>query len=111
MLMVWSQYSDSVSSEAGYVAAAKSRAEEARRQKDEAEQRGESLEDFTPVYKSSILLSDGAKQQVESSNASQNSSSGGVKEAVRSENSDIMFVDGEDDDGSLLVFWRTQWIE
>jgi len=56
------------------------------------------------VYKSSILLSDGAKQQVESSNASQNSSSGGVKEAVRSENSDIMFVDGEDDDGSLLVF-------
>lgn len=99
--------SGSISSEGGYVAAAKKRAEEARKKLVEDEEKGFSSggSSATPEYKSSILLSDGAQKQVDSNEPAELEQTGGVKEAAKSDNNaDILFVDGDDDDGSLLVF-------
>ena len=100
-----------ISSEDGYVAAATKRAQEARN-KLSASDEGNGGSDAGTVqaqaseYKSSVLLSPGAKAEVEASASKETSGDApGIKEASRSqENSDILFVDGDDDDGSLLVF-------
>lgn len=92
---------ESITSETGYVEAARKRAEQYKKQKAEAEDRGENMEDFEPEpYKSPILMSKGAESQV----APKKEGTGGVKEAGRSKNSDILFVEHGDDDDSLLVF-------
>ena len=97
----------SISSEVGYVSAAKKRAEEARKKQVIEEEKGFSSDGSvsTPTeYKSSILLSTGAQKLADTKEVTPEKT-GGVKAAAKSENnSDILFVDGEDDDGSLLVF-------
>eukprot|EP00814_Leptocylindrus_danicus_P017519 CAMPEP_0116034964 /NCGR_PEP_ID=MMETSP0321-20121206/20013_1 /TAXON_ID=163516 /ORGANISM="Leptocylindrus danicus var. danicus, Strain B650" /LENGTH=171 /DNA_ID=CAMNT_0003511561 /DNA_START=87 /DNA_END=602 /DNA_ORIENTATION=- len=92
---------ESITSETGYVEAARKRAEDYKKQKAEAEARGENMEDYEPEpYKSPILMSKGAERQA----SPKKEGVGGVKEAGRSENSDILFVADGDDDDSLLVF-------